>query len=85
MTPAAIRARLGVSQAGMARLMGGTSPMTVSKWETGERRPTEQAAELMRLLLWLHETHPDIYKSWTESGNVVGNNFVGPCATVNKT
>ena len=65
MTPADIRARLGVSQAGMARLMGGTSPMTVSKWETGERKPQQQAAELMRLLLWLNETHPGVYAEWT--------------------
>ena len=70
MNSADIRLRLGVSQAGMARLMGGTSPMTVSKWETGERRPTEQAAELMRLLLWLHEAHPGIYAEWVAATDV---------------
>lgn len=66
MSPAKTRASLGVSQAGMAKLMGGTSPMTISKWETGEREPTSQAIELMRLLVWLKVTYPKAYTEWTK-------------------
>ncbi len=64
MNAAEARQKLGISQSEMARLMGGTSPMTVSKWETGERTPRDQAAELMRLLVWLHDHHPIAYARW---------------------
>ncbi len=64
MNAAEARQKLGFSQSEMARLMGGTSPMTVSKWETGKRTPRDQAAELMRLLVWLHDHHPIAYARW---------------------
>lgn len=64
MTPIEARQALGLSQSQFARLMGGTSSMTVSKWETGERTPRDQAAALMRLLVWLHDNHPRIYAQW---------------------
>ena len=65
MTPLESRQILGLSQSQMARMMGGTSPMTISKWETGQRNPQDQAVELMRLLVWMHENHPRIYEKWT--------------------
>ncbi|RLJ20785.1 hypothetical protein DJ031_04555 [bacterium endosymbiont of Escarpia laminata] len=64
MTPAESRQELGLTQSQLARLMGNTSAMTVSKWETGKRHQTAQAAELLRLLLWLHEEYPRIYAQW---------------------
>lgn len=64
MTPAEARQKLSLSQSEMARLMGGTSPMTISKWETGERTPRDQAVELMRLLVWLYDNHPRTYAQW---------------------
>jgi len=64
MNAAEARQKLGLSQSQFARLMGGTSPMTVSKWERGERSPRDQAAELMRLLVWLHDNHPRTYARW---------------------
>lgn len=67
MTPAEARQKLGLSQSQFARLMGGTSQMTVSKWETGERTPRDQAAELMRLLVWLHDKHPRTYARWLKA------------------
>lgn len=69
MTPLEARQRLGLSQAQFARLLGGTSPMTVSKWETGQRVPQGQAAELMRLLVWLHDHHPAVYTGWCGSSS----------------
>lgn len=64
MTPAEARQKLGLSQSQFARLMGGTSNMTISKWERGERSPTDQGTELMRLLVWLHDNHPRTYARW---------------------
>ena len=64
MTPREARAKLGLSQAQMARLMGGTSEFTVAKWEQGHRHPSSQAQELMELLVWLHDSHPDVYRLW---------------------
>ena len=58
------RQKLGLSQSGFARLMGDTSPFTIAKWEQGHRKPTRQAGELMRLLVWLHEEYPQIYVEW---------------------
>ena len=66
MSPAEARRKLGLCGSEMARLMGGTHPMTVSKWETGERTPRSQAAELLRLLVWLHDHHPAILAEWLE-------------------
>lgn len=65
MTPTEARHALGLSQSQFARLMGGTSPMTISKWETGERKPSSQASELMRLLVWLHDEHAGVYEAWS--------------------
>ena len=63
-SPAEARQALGLSESEMAKLMGGTHPMTVSKWETGERKPRAQASELLRLLVWLHEHHPAVLAEW---------------------
>src|SRR5436190_18167911 len=43
----AIRARLGVSQSELARLVGAHA-MTVSKWERGVLKPSEHQARLLR-------------------------------------
>ncbi|WP_322817865.1 helix-turn-helix domain-containing protein [Tepidiforma sp.] len=45
---AALRRRLGLSQAGLARLLG-VRQQTVSEWETGLHRPRGASARL----LWL--------------------------------
>lgn len=47
-----IREQLGLTQSEMARACN-THPMTVSKWETGERIPRGQAERLIEVLLWL--------------------------------
>lgn len=64
MTPKKSRQKLGISQAQMARLMGGTSRFTVAKWEQGHRQPSAQARELMELLAWLHDNEPEVYHRW---------------------
>lgn len=66
MSPAEARRKLGLSESEMAKLMGGTHPMTVSKWETGERKPRAQAAALLKLLIWLHDHHPAVLAEWRE-------------------
>jgi DNA-binding transcriptional regulator YiaG len=50
--PKEARETLGLTQTQMARACN-THPMTVSKWETGERVPRNQAARLIEVLLWL--------------------------------
>ena len=46
-----------------ARLLG-VHPMTVRKWETGERKPNEAAKQLVKLLLWLYCKHPEILEGY---------------------
>lgn len=46
---AALRRRLGLSQAKMARVLG-VRQQTVSEWETGRYRPRGASARLLRLL-----------------------------------
>ncbi len=46
---AALRRRLGLTQAGMARLLG-VRQQTVSEWETGLHRPRGASVRLLRLL-----------------------------------
>ncbi|GIW13723.1 MAG: hypothetical protein KatS3mg062_1162 [Tepidiforma sp.] len=46
---AALRRRLGLTQAGMARLLG-VRQQTISEWETGLHRPRGASARLLRLL-----------------------------------
>jgi DNA-binding transcriptional regulator YiaG len=46
---AALRRRRGLSQAGMARLLG-VRQQTISEWETGLHRPRGASARLLRLL-----------------------------------
>jgi len=60
-----IRQQLGLSQAGLAALIGGGDNMTVSRWERGERTPGHQAATLLRLLAWLHVEYPHVYAAFT--------------------
>jgi DNA-binding transcriptional regulator YiaG len=66
MTPAEARQKLGLSESEMAKLMGNTHPMTISKWETGERKPRAQAAELLKLLVWMHDRHTDVFAEWRD-------------------
>lgn len=70
MTPSEARRKLGLSESEMARLMGGTHPMTVSKWETGERKPRAQAEELLRLLIWMHNYHPAVLAEWRDERTI---------------
>jgi DNA-binding transcriptional regulator YiaG len=53
--PKKARLRLGLSQSEMAAACD-THPMTISKWETGERTPRRPAARLIETLLWLKST-----------------------------
>lgn len=53
--PKAIRAKLGLSQADFARLMG-VSPRTVQNWEQKRRRPEGSAMALLRVT----ELHPEM-------------------------
>lgn len=46
---AALRRRLGLSQAGLARLLG-VRQQTVSEWETGLHRPRGASVRLLRLV-----------------------------------
>ena len=63
MTPAEARQTLGLSREEMARAMG-VHRETWAKWERGERRPDNAAAQLMRLLCWLHEKRGPALAQW---------------------
>lgn len=63
MTPAEARQTLGLSREEMARAMG-VHRETWAKWERGERRPDNAAAQLMTLLCWLHENRGQTLAQW---------------------
>jgi DNA-binding transcriptional regulator YiaG len=46
----ALRRRLGLSQAGLARALGLSSPTTVCQWEAGAKAPAGPTLRLLRLL-----------------------------------
>ena len=54
--PKEIRARLNLSQAAFARLMG-VSVRTVQDWEQDRREPSGPAKSLLRIA----EQHPDVF------------------------
>ena len=54
--PQKIRAKLGLSQAAFAGLMG-VSLRTVQDWEQGRRRPSGPAEALLRIA----EQHPEVF------------------------
>lgn len=54
--PQAIRARLNLSQAAFAGLMG-VSVRTVQDWEQGRREPSGPAKALLRIA----EQHPEVF------------------------
>jgi putative transcriptional regulator len=55
-SPKEIRARLNLSQAAFAGLMG-VSVRTVQDWEQGRREPSGPAKSLLRIA----EQHPDVF------------------------
>jgi putative transcriptional regulator len=55
-SPQAIRARLQLSQAAFAGLMG-VSLRTVQDWEQGRRKPSGPAEALLRIA----EQHPEVF------------------------
>lgn len=55
-SPRAIRARLSLSQAALAGVMG-VSVRTVQDWEQGRRKPTGPAKSLPRIA----EQHPEVF------------------------
>lgn len=63
MTPVQARQTLGLSIAEMARAMG-VHRQTWTKWERDERQPDKAAAQLMRLLCWLHEHRGPTLAQW---------------------
>jgi putative transcriptional regulator len=54
---ASTRARVGVSQADFAQLLG-VSPRTVQDWEQGRRHPTGAAKTLLKIA----EAHPEVLR-----------------------
>jgi len=54
--PQRIRAKLRLSQAAFAGLMG-VSPRTVQDWEQGRRKPSGPAEALLRIA----EQHPEVF------------------------
>jgi putative transcriptional regulator len=58
--PQVIRARLHLSQAAFAGLMG-VSLRTVQDWEQGRRKPSGPAAALLRIA----EQRPEVFKQLT--------------------
>lgn len=63
MKPGEARAKLGLSQQEMAQAMN-VHYMTWRKWEREERRPDNAAAQLMRLLCWLHDKRGPTLTQW---------------------
>jgi len=65
MTPAEARKELGVSQAGMARLLG-VHRQTWVKWERGEQSPPAVAVTAIRMLVFLHGR--GLIHAWRKTG-----------------
>lgn len=63
MKPSEVREHLGLTRQGMANAMG-VHYETWGKWERGLRKPDNAALNLMRLIVWLYDYHPKMFKAW---------------------
>ena len=63
LTPKQVRESIGLSINEIARAMG-VHRQTWIKWERGERKPDNAAAQFMGLLCWLHDNRGQTLTRW---------------------